>query len=74
MGASSTPPVSARTVTAAPGLHPDSSSGLMNAPERPKLAAATTAMVRPTDVDARFIGLLGKELAGLHLQRQSRGE
>ena len=34
----------------------------MNAPDMPKQAAASTAMARPTDVDERFMGLLGNEL------------
>jgi hypothetical protein len=40
-------------VTAAAGLQPASSRGLMRAPELPKVAAARTAMARPAEVDDR---------------------
>ncbi len=46
-GASTAPPISTRALTAAAGDQPLSSSGLMNAPDRPKEAAAITATMRP---------------------------
>src|SRR6185437_5417819 len=54
-GASTIPPVRARTVTAAAGLQPASRSGLMNAPDMPNVAAEITAITRPTEVDERFM-------------------